>query len=239
MRAKPTFFRYHDLDRVALNVEYQIHTTQTDGEATVRDILAVARDKGLGAIAFTEHVRKDTSWFPQFVEEISRARHDFPDLTIYVGCETKALDWQGSLDVSAAVLDACEVVLGSVHRFPDGNGGYSDFAVLTPGETAQIEFELSLGMLKHAPIDVLAHPGGMYQRRFGTFPEHYFRELMLASLERNIAIEINSSYLADVEAFLRLCDEINPYISIGSDAHKLEELGRCRDMLRELGVPKS
>ena len=53
------------------------------------------------------------------------------------------------------------------------------------------------------------------------------------SLERNIALEINSSYLRDVPAFLKLGAEINPYVSIGSDVHGLEELGRCRDLLLE------
>jgi putative hydrolase len=236
---RPTFSRYRDLDLAALNVEYQVHTSQTDGEATVRDVLAAARQKELRAIAFTEHVRKDTAWFPQFADEIGRARNDFLDLTVYVGCETKAVDWRGSLDVSDGILDACEIVLGSVHRFPDGRGGYDDFKALSPDETAHIELELSLGMLRYAPIDVLAHPGGMYQRRYGAFPERYFREMMLASLERNIAIEINTSYLVDVEAFLRLCGEINPYVSIGSDAHKLEELGRCRDLLLSLRVARS
>ena len=54
----------------------------------------------------------------------------------------------------------------------------------------------------------------------------------LRTARRGVAIEINSSYLVDVDAFLRLCQEVDPIVSIGSDAHKLEELGRCRDVLR-------
>ena len=96
-----------------------------------------------------------------------------------------------------------------------------------------------MAMVRNASIYLLAHPGGMYQRRYGTFNESYFRELMIATLERGIAIEINSSYLVDVESFIQLCKEINPIVSIGSDAHKLEELGNCRDMLRNMGVGRN
>jgi putative hydrolase len=232
----PQFFRYRDLRPAAINVDYQVHTVQTDGEATVVEILRRARQKGIAGIAFTEHVRRSTTWFPDFVELVRSASHAFPEIAIYVGCETKAMDQHGALDAGDEVLDASDLVLGSVHRFPDKHGGDKDTAVLSPDEFAELEFRLALGMIEYAPIHVLAHPGGMYQRRYGAFPEKYFRELMVASLDRKTAIEINSSYLVDLHAFIRLCEEVNPYVSIGSDAHRLEELGRCRDMLRMRGV---
>jgi len=222
----------------ALNVEYQVHTVQTDGEATVDEILTVAREREIGALAFTEHVRRNTKWFPDFVSDVRERAARFPDLQVYVGCETKAMDRDGTLDISSSILEASDIVLGSVHRFPDGAGGYLDFKAIPPEEFADIEFHLAIGMVRHAPIDVLAHPGGMYERRHGAFPEEYFRELMMATLDRGIAIEINSSYLVDVPTFIRLCGEINPIVSIGSDAHKLHELGTCRDMLRAMGIGK-
>ena len=236
---KHVFSRFRDLGREQVNVELQLHTTWTDGQATILEILQTARERGLGALAFTEHVREDTAWFPDFKTEVLSAAGAFDDIRVCVGCETKAMDDQGRLDVSQSVLDACDIVLGVVHRLPDGKGGYLDFKQLSFEETAEIEFRLSLGMIAKAPIDVLGHPGGMSLRRHGRFPEKYFRALMTSTLERRIAIEINSSYLVDMPAFLALCEEINPYVSIGSDAHRLSELGRCRDQLLELGVGRS
>ncbi|ASY72198.1 putative hydrolase [Sinorhizobium fredii] len=233
---KPVFSRFRGLSREQLNVELQVHTNWTDGEATVLEVLQTAKKRGLAELAFTEHVREDTSWFPDFKAEIYSAVDAVGDMRVYVGCETKAMDDDGRLDVSQSVLDACDIVLGVVHRLPDGQGGYLDFKQLSFEETAEIEFRLSMGMIANAPIDVLGHPGGMSLRRYGRFPEDYFRALMKATLERGIAIEINSSYLDDMPGFLALCDEINPFVSIGSDAHKLSELGRCRDRLLELGV---
>lgn len=239
MRLRPVFSRFRELKSIDLNVEYQIHTTQTDGEATVLEVLTYGRERGLGALAFTEHVRVSTDWFPGFVSDIRGRAAAFPEVEVFVGCETKAMDESGTLDVSKEILDASDIVLGSVHRFPDGKNGYLDFKKLSAVETADIEFRLAMGMVKNAPIDVLAHPGGMYERRHGALDEKFFGDLMTATLERGIAIEINSSYLVDVKKFLHLCNEINPFVSIGSDVHKLEELGKCRDLLRSWGVVKN
>ncbi|MDE3814191.1 histidinol-phosphatase [Sinorhizobium meliloti] len=236
---KPAFSRFRNLSREQLNVEFQVHTSWTDGQATALEILQAASERGLAALAFTEHVREDTSWFPEFRDDILSAARGFGHMSVYVGCETKAMAGDGRLDVSQDVLDQCDIVLGVVHRLPDGRGGYLDFKQLSYEETAEIEFRLSMGMVRNAPIDILAHPGGMSLRRHGRFPEIYFRDLMRATLERRIAIEINSSYLVDMPAFLALCEEVDPFVSIGSDAHRLSELGHCRDQLFELGAGRS
>jgi putative hydrolase len=225
------FRRFRDLDRTSVNVDLQVHTTQTDGRASIAEVLEAARLRGLAAIAFTEHVRRDTTWFPQFASAVREAAKAYPELLVLVGCEAKALDSNGSLDASDAIVAECDVVLGSVHRFPDGKGGLLNFADLNADACAEIECELALGLLRYAPIHVLAHPGGMTLRRHGAYPPSLFRKMLAASLERNVAVEINSSYLRDMPVFLSLCGEMNPYVSVGSDVHGLEEMGRCRDML--------
>src|SRR5690606_34938047 len=111
---------------------YQIHTVQTDGEATVDDILMLAHERVIGELAFTEHVRRDTDWFQNFASDVRQRAGNFPDLKVYVGCESKALDVNGTLDVSSSILEASDIVLGSVHRSPDGDGGYLDFKALSP-----------------------------------------------------------------------------------------------------------
>ena len=229
MPHKPTFHRYRDLTPATINVEYQVHTSRTDGEAEPHVVLDAAMERGLSAIAFTEHVRKDTGWFAAFAAEIRGLAPRYAGMAVYVGCETKVLDEDGTLDVSQTILDSCDIVLGSVHRVPKPGGGYYDFSALAPADFAELEFNHAMAMVRHAPIDVLAHPGGMYERRHGAFPPELFRRMMMATLDRGIAIEINSSYLVDRDGFLALCEEINPIVSIGSDAHKLVELGRCRD----------
>lgn len=236
-RQKPEWKRFRDLTQADINVELHLHTNWTDGEAPIAAILERSAALGLRQIAFTEHVRYSTDWYAEFAAAVRQAADAYPDLQVFLGCEAKALDKAGGFDASPAILGQCDIVLGSVHRFPNGSGGYLDFASLDADQFVQIEFELACGLIDHAPIDVLAHPGGMYSRRFGVdFPEPLMRALMERSIARGIAIEINSAYLKDIEAHLRLCAELNPIVSIGSDMHRLDKLGHCRDMLREEGI---
>jgi putative hydrolase len=228
---KPVFYRFCDLTRERVNVEYQVHTNRTDGEETIQDLLEEASRKKLSGIAFTEHVRKSSEWFADFKEEVVRHRSNVSSIDIYVGCEAKAIDAEGGLDASRDALAQSDIVLGSVHGFPSSLLAGRSMNELQAEECSEIEFELSLGLLRGAPIDVLAHPGGMCCRKFGSFPDKYYEILMKESLKRRIAIEINSSYIADLTSFLRLCSANNPYVSIGSDVHRLQEVGKCRDML--------
>ena len=215
-----------------INCDLHLHTTRTDGHADIEAILREATVRNLACIAFTEHVRRETDWFEGFADAVRKNAANYPKLQTLVGCEAKALDIHGSLDAGENILSQCDIVLGSVHRFPDGQGGLLEFATVPQDEFARIEYELAVGLVVAAPIDVLAHPGGMYERRFGVdLPVNLMRQIMLKSLEREIAIEISSSYLQDFDSFLALCAEVNPLVSIGSDMHRLEELGRCRDRL--------
>jgi len=233
------FVRFLDLKWTDINCDLHVHTNKTDGKADIKSILRHAVERGLSRIAITEHVRKESTWFKEFVREVRIEREAYPQLEVLVGCETKALDTRGSLDATEEILAECDIVLGSVHRFPDGHGGYLNFAALSKEELARIELELALALLEFAPIDVLAHPSGMYMRRYSDFPLDMMREILKKSLDRGVAVEINSSYLRDFPAFLELCAEINPYISVASDVHHLERLGECRDRLREYGIGSS
>lgn len=227
------FISFNELSANNINFDFHIHTNQTDGNDSIESIIKRAINVGLDKIAFTEHVRKDTDWFDCFADSIKKIASRYPSIEVLVGAETKAVDKFGNLDISDRILYRSEIVLGSVHRLPDGKGGFLDFSSLAPAKLAEIEFELSIGMLEKSPINVLAHPGGMYSSRYGGFPVKYFRELMKLSKDNNKAIELNSRYIKNVYDFLSICGEINPLISIGSDAHKVEDIGSCTNLLRQ------
>ncbi len=235
MHQPPKFVRYRDLTEADINVELHAHTTQTDGKASIAEMIQRAHERGLSALALTEHVRRDTPWFGEWAANVRTAAQAYADLTVYVGCEAKALDTEGGLDTSDEIRAESNMVVGVVHRFPDGQGGLMDWNTLTEGEFAQTEFALANGLLKTAPIHVLGHPGGMYQRKFKRpFPADLFAALIETSLERGIAFEISTSYLVDAPAFLDLCEQINPVVSIGSDVHQLDTMATCRDTLMAL-----
>ena len=236
MKPDLRFRRFNALDGDAVNVEWHLHTSHTDGQAGVEEVLRAAQAKGLRSVAFTEHVRRSSIWFAAFAAAVREAASRFPDLEVLVGCEAKALDISGALDASDEILALCDIVLGSVHRVPDAAGEVRPFAEQSTEELHRRELELALGLIENGRISALAHPMGMLQRQRGIFPVESMRRILAAAARRGVAVEISSSYLVDWDGFLRLCGEADPPVSIGSDAHKVEELGTCRDRLVASGV---
>ncbi len=232
---RPPFVRFNELRPEHVNRDLQIHTTATDGQATIAEIISRAEVLELGEIAFTEHVRKESAYFQGFAAEVRESRKT-TNVRVYVGIEAKVEDENGTLDASSGVLAESEIVLGSVHRFPTVDGKFLPAREFRYEEAARRELALAMALLKNAPIDVLSHPGGMCQAAFGEFPASYFEMLMQASLERGIAIEINTSYTRRLDEFLTICRQVNPIVSVGSDVHKLSDLATCRDALRQRGL---
>ena len=232
MKANYRFVRYSELTPDWLNREMHLHTDYTDGEPSVGEVIRRAESLGLAEIAFTGHVRADSAWFPEFAAEVRRWAAD-SSVRVLVGAEVRIRDFEGSLDITPEIREHCDVVLASVHRFPGSNGKLRSFADVPRGDFAEIEYRLALGFLRNGGADVLAHPGGMSLRQTGGFPNAYFRSLMTECREAGVAIEISSSYLRDLPGFLNMLDEVDPLVSIGSDAHTLDEIGLCKQMVSE------
>jgi putative hydrolase len=91
-----------------------------------------------------------------------------------------------------------------------------------------------MAFLRRGGAAVLAHPGGMSLRYGNGFPDENYLALAEAAKAAGIAIELNASYLKDFSGLVPLLRRVDPLISIGSDAHDLDELGASRDRLRPL-----
>lgn len=232
----PRFVRLSELTPAAINREMQLHTCYTDGTPTVREVIRRAEELGLEEIAFTEHVRAASAWFPRFAQEVRREAAGSA-VRALVGAEVRITDFNGTLDIAPAQRRECDLVLASVHRFPAPDGGLWAFDDVPREEFAEIEYRLALGFTRRGGADVLAHPGGMSQRHLGAFPDDYVLSLTAACEGSGVAFEINTSYLRDVPGFIALLRQSDPRVSIGSDAHTLDELGRCRDTLKAVLWP--
>lgn len=137
------------------------------------------------------------------------------------------MDFQGTLDASQDIIKKSEIIVGSVHRYPDGKGGLielSNIKNLGEKKTAEIEFKLLMGLLKNKQIDILGHPFGVYSKFFNTFQEYYMEKLVKKVAETDIAFEINTKYNTNYDKLWKLLKKYNPYISIGSDAHDVKEI---------------
>jgi putative hydrolase len=227
-RSRPAFFHFSELTAANANRDFQVHTNWTDGEAPIAAVLQKAVDCQLREIAFTEHARATSTYYPEFFSEIIREKQQFPLLAVYAGFEVKVIDDRGTLDITDSMREEADIILGSVHGI-DGKP-----AVQHPREHAiEREFALASAIVRHSGADVLSHPGGMCLRTYGHFPLHYFEELMVLSRKHGVAFEINWSYHRSVLGdLIPLLKRYDPIVSIGSDVHRLADMGACRNLLR-------
>ncbi|HYZ65991.1 MAG TPA: PHP domain-containing protein, partial [Nitrososphaeraceae archaeon] len=79
--------------------DYHVHSSYNDHSAsdlTVKNALDRAAEVGLKTLAFTEHVRRSSSWVPQYIQEIKNLRESSMT-NVIIGFEAKILS-DGSID---------------------------------------------------------------------------------------------------------------------------------------------
>lgn len=213
-----------------------LHTSWTDGEASVAEVYSAAVANGLDAILFSEHSRKtSTDWFKNFVSEV-RSLPCSP-CRAYVGTEVKVENRKGDIDTTAEISDCCDFIMASVHRLINSNDLTIQFEDANPEHVVDIEYDLTWAVLSNPQVDILGHMFGMSYRRFGEVPpDEMIRDLIARASEHGVAVEINSYYHPNALQMIRWCQEFDAQIAFGSNAHALNEVGAImRQIARELG----
>ena len=163
-------FRARELDLTRLpKIDSHLHTSWTDGEATVEDVYEAAVSGGLATVLYSEHSRKTSvDWFSSFAAQV-RALPSTP-CKAYVGTEVKVETRDGEIDTVPAISETCDFVMASVHRFIDSDGRTLQFEQIAPGAAIDLEFELTWAVLANPQVDILGHMFGMSYRRFKLTP---------------------------------------------------------------------
>lgn len=226
------FKKFNEIDKNYICTDKHIHTRYVDGEGTISEITKHAEALGLHQIAFTEHIRKESSYFRSYIKEIQKIRKKSV-IQILAGFEAKINSFEGDIDVVSSVAAKAQVMIASVHRFPFRKKLYNpdDFK---KDQCQAIELELSMVALKKSRFDVLGHPGGMSLHYFAEFPVSFFEEIIIGCRRNGIAFELNSKYHRLVlKRLLPLLKKHNPVVSLGSDAHNIKDIENSTDFLRD------
>jgi DNA polymerase (family X) len=199
--------------------DLHMHTTLSDGHASVEEMASAARELGYEYIAITDHsashgfgddVQPDV--LLRRLEEI-RSQPDL-GITILAGTETNVLP-DGSLDYEDDVLEQLDWVIASLH---------TSFRLSEENQTARM-----LSAMNHPLVDAIGHPTGrLLERR-----EPYALDLdrvIAGAVETGTFLEINANPdrrdLNDVYA--RAAAEAGVTLLIDSDAHWPETLKNMR-----------
>lgn len=219
-------FAANTLDDARLpRVDAHIHTKWTDGAGTVNEVYRAAIENRLEVIQFSEHSRKTSiDWYPRFAAEVRSLPSD--PCKAYVGTECKVETCDGEIDTIPDIVNLCDFVTASVHRFPDQSGKAIPFSDVKPEKAIEIEYGLTWAVLANPMVDILGHMFGMCYKRFNVIPpDNGIRSLIGRAAKFGVAIEVNSRYHTNVEKMIRWCREFDAMITFGSDAHTLEEVG--------------
>lgn len=229
-------FQSRELDLKNLpRIDSHLHTSWTDGEASVNEVYKAALENKLSTILYSEHSRKtSTDWFPSFAEEV-RALPSFP-CKAYVGTEVKVESHDGDIDTLPDISDLCDFLMASVHRFIDTNGRTLQFDETDPNEVVDLEFRLAWAVLANPQVDILGHMFGMSYRRFKITPtDDKICQLIARAAKFGVAVEVNSYYHPNPYQMIKWCQDYDALITFGSNAHTLESVGEIVRLLGQKG----
>jgi putative hydrolase len=67
-----------------LDEDFHVHSTFSDGASTLADNVRIATERGLRTLCLVDHVRRDTTWVPEFTAAVAEYRGR-PGLSVLSG----------------------------------------------------------------------------------------------------------------------------------------------------------
>ena len=205
-----------------LRGDVHMHTTATDGRASILEMAEAAQARGLDYIAITDHSKAlamanglDEKRIIEQIAEIRKIEKQMSGgFRIFAGCEVDILK-DGALDLAGDALAELDVVIGSVHSYMN----------LEPRE----QTDRLLRACENRYLRILGHPTGRQLLHRDPYP-YDFERVLEAVAARGIHMEINSSpeRLDLNERNARICKERGIKLVISTDAHHPNHLANAR-----------
>ena len=214
-------FQYADNGKMPQLVEIadikgdlHMHTTASDGAATILEMAEAAKQRGLSYIAITDHSKRvsmanglDADRLRVHWEEIREAREQIDGIEILCGIECDILE-DATMDLADDVLEEADWVIAVLH-----------YGLTQPRE--QIMKRL-MTAIKNPNVNIIGHPTGrMVGKREGADID--ITELLKAAADYGVMMEINAHYkrldLNDINA--AAARDLGIPIVISTDAHNV------------------
>lgn len=203
-----------------MQFKIDLHThTIASGHAynTLNEMINSAADKGLEALAITEHApMMPGSCGELYFSNMKILPREKYGVKLLHGSEVNIYDMEGNIDLPQRILKRMDIVIASLH-----------IPCITSG-TKEQNTDCLIKVMKNPYVNIIGHPDD------SRYPVDYER-LVCAAGECHKLLELNNSslkptgsrkgaYENDIE-MLNLCKKYNVAISLGSDAHCEELVG--------------
>ena len=243
-------------------IDYHMHTRLTDGTMEPVDYARVACARGLDEIGCSDHAPlgdRDTDWtmkladLDTYVGWVREAQRQFPQLPIKLGLEVDYFPGREAWIRDLASRYPWDFLLGSVHFIGDFpvDRSAADWRGQDLNQRWQQYFDLWEQAARSKLFDSLAHPD--LPKKFGSRPAgdltDTYQRVLRAVKAANVAIEVSTAGLRKPcreiypsEGFLRLAQQFDIPITLGSDAHIPEDTGadfaKAVELARQCGYDK-
>ena len=201
--------------------DIHMHTTATDGRATLEEMAAAAKAYGYEYIAITDHSKAlamanglDEKRVVEFAHRVKELDHEELGIRVFSGLECDILR-DGKMDIERDALDELDVVIASVHSYMN----------LEPQEMT----DRLLAAIEHPSVRILGHPTGRLLLHRDAYA-YDFERIAAAAAKHGVALEINASpERLDIHAALiRQAKARGCKFTISTDAHHPKHLANMR-----------
>ena len=211
-----------------LHGDVHMHTIESDGTCTIRQMAEAAVLRGRRYIAITDHSKfltmtngMDDVRALAHAARIRQVNDEMQGrITILTGVECDILA-DGSLDLADETLAQLDVVVASVH---------SKFDLPEAEQTARV-----LRALANPNVHILAHPTGRKLLRRDPYKID-LAQIFTAAARLGVAVEHNAAPArTDLsDAHMRLAKSLGCTIAVNTDAHAIDELDHMQHGIVQL-----
>jgi DNA polymerase (family 10) len=197
--------------------DLHMHTTATDGRATIEEMISASKKCGYRYIAITDHSKRvtmakglDSRRLRAHWQNIERIAKRYPDITVLKGVEVDILE-DGSMDLPITVLAEADWVIASIHYGQNQS-------------KRQITRRL-LNAICNPHVHAIGHPSGRLIGMRKAY-EAEWEAVFQAAADFGCLMELNCqpSRLDLNETALAAAVKRGVKIVLGTDAHATEEL---------------
>ena len=164
--------------------DLHMHTTETDGRATLEEMAEAARELGYEYIAITDHSKAlamanglDEKRVVDFAKRVREINRNGLGIRVFSGLECD-IRRDGSMDISEDALAELDLVIGSVHSYLNLEGAEMTDRLLRAFESPSIR--------------ILGHGTGRLLMNRESYPFD-FERIVNEAVRRGVWLEINAS----------------------------------------------
>ena len=220
---------------IRLDEDWHVHSTFSDGADPLDANIASAESRAMRRLGCVDHVRKDTTYLPDYVAAVEAARGT-TSVELSIGIEAKILTAQGELDLPAD-CSGVDLVYVADHQFPGATGPVSPRVVreaLTVGERIA---EATLRELADATIAsmranaahrlVLAHLFSIVPKlglSEEQIPADALDAIARVAAETGTIVEISERWRCPSVVMIRACLRHGVRIVTSTDSHRAADI---------------